>query len=174
MADDPFADAPSEDAQPEPTKPATRTRTATKKEAATLTETSALASSLEVSATLKGGSGFDAPWTVIRGASLEQVRDALQDEVLKEILELTQGAAKFYGDQYKGSAPASGGGGQRSGGGRQAPQGATEAPNGQTENCDHGPMKYMSGVSKKSGKPYKMFVCQSGDRNNECKPVFVN
>ncbi|AEV52114.1 hypothetical protein [Rhodococcus phage RGL3] len=165
---DPFADNPSDDeAQTETPK----TRTSTKKESTVTDAPAALSAPLEVSATLKGGSGFDAPWTVIRGASLVEVRDALQDEVLKEILELTQQAAKFYGSKYEGSAPAQRGGG---GGGRQAPQGATESPDGRTESCEHGAMKYMSGVSKKSGKPYKMFVCQSGDRNNECKPVFVN
>lgn len=37
--------------------------------------------------------------------------------------------------------------------------------------CMHGPRKYMSGVSKKTGSPYKMWVCQQPQGAEQCKPM---
>jgi hypothetical protein len=36
--------------------------------------------------------------------------------------------------------------------------------------CVHGPMKWMEGVSSKTGKPYKFWAC-TGPRATQCKPV---
>lgn len=36
--------------------------------------------------------------------------------------------------------------------------------------CVHGPMKWMEGVSSKTGKPYKFWAC-TGPRAQQCKPV---
>lgn len=37
--------------------------------------------------------------------------------------------------------------------------------------CMHGERKYMSGVSKKTGSPYKMWVCQQPQGAEQCKPM---
>lgn len=37
--------------------------------------------------------------------------------------------------------------------------------------CMHGDRKYMSGVSKKTGAPYKMWVCQQPQGAEQCKPM---
>lgn len=37
--------------------------------------------------------------------------------------------------------------------------------------CMHGDRKYMSGVSKKTGAPYKMWVCQQPQGTEQCKPM---
>lgn len=138
------------------------------KETVTQTSVQTTAGSGEVSVTLKGGSGFDAPWVVLRAPSaaeaLEQLKD---DQVIKDLLDRAGKVGKYFA-----SLGGSSGGGNGGGGGNDKPA-RQQAPNGQTESCDHGEMKFLSGVSKKSGKPYKMFVCQSGDRDNECQPVFV-
>lgn len=44
----------------------------------------------------------------------------------------------------------------------------TQAP---APTCMHGPRKYMSGVSKKTGSPYKMWVCQQPQGAEQCKPM---
>lgn len=174
---DPFDDAPedTEETTPEPEpkpEPKKTARKTTKKETKPVAEQDENRQS-KLSITLKGGAGFDAPWLVLYPDSLEEARELLGEEnreTLKEVLELTQKASQFFISKGSGSAPAPRNGGNGGGGRGNAPQGAQEHPEGRREFCEHGEMKYMSGVSKKTGKPYKMFVCQSGDRNNECRP----
>lgn len=55
-----------------------------------------------------------------------------------------------------------------------APAFATEAPlapptSGPT--CLHGPRKFLSGISKKNGQPYKMWVCTQPQGTAQCSPV---
>jgi|SRR5690606_14341081 len=122
----------------------------------------------KVVVTLKGGTGFDAPWIVIHADS---VADALRqfDADLASLMEQAQKAsAKFAELSSKpAAAPAA-----QSRPSTAAPAGASQAPNGQTETCAHGEMVYRSGVSK-AGKPYKMFACPERDRNAQCDPVWV-
>ena len=37
--------------------------------------------------------------------------------------------------------------------------------------CIHGPRKHMSGVSKKTGQPYSMWVCTQPQGAGQCKPA---
>ena len=37
--------------------------------------------------------------------------------------------------------------------------------------CAHGPRKYKSGISSKTGKPYAMWVCPMPQGADQCKPV---
>lgn len=37
--------------------------------------------------------------------------------------------------------------------------------------CNHGPRKYKSGISSKTGKPYAMWVCPMPQGADQCKPV---
>lgn len=53
-----------------------------------------------------------------------------------------------------------------------APAGTPERGGGPV--CHHGNYEYKEGVSKSSGKPYKMWRCPSTDRNDQCKPTFIN
>ena len=47
---------------------------------------------------------------------------------------------------------------------------ATAAPTtGPT--CQHGPRKYKSGISSKTGNPYAMWVCPMPQGADQCKPV---
>lgn len=47
-----------------------------------------------------------------------------------------------------------------------APSSATTGPN-----CIHGPRKYKSGISSKTGNPYAMWVCTQPQGADQCKPV---
>lgn len=44
-------------------------------------------------------------------------------------------------------------------------------PSAGTPTCVHGPRKFMSGISKKTGKPYSMYVCTQPQGDNQCSPV---
>ena len=37
--------------------------------------------------------------------------------------------------------------------------------------CQHGPRKYKSGISSKTGNPYAMWVCPMPQGVDQCKPV---
>lgn len=37
--------------------------------------------------------------------------------------------------------------------------------------CVHGPRKYKSGISQKTGNPYAMWVCPMPQGQDQCKPV---
>lgn len=91
---------------PPATEPAT---TITTKENIRMTET---ASNNKIVATLKGGSGFDAPWIVIHGDTPEEVLDILNDEQTKALLDQTQKVGQYFAKQGA-SAPAAGGNGGR-------------------------------------------------------------
>jgi len=45
----------------------------------------------------------------------------------------------------------------------------TPAQGGPT--CQHGPRKYKSGISSKTGNPYAMWVCPMPQGADQCKPV---
>lgn len=56
-----------------------------------------------------------------------------------------------------------------------APQYATAPtatpPQQSAPTCIHGPRKHMSGVSKKTGKPYSMWVCTQPQGADQCAPA---
>jgi hypothetical protein len=47
----------------------------------------------------------------------------------------------------------------------------TEAPAAGGPVCIHGPRKYKSGISSKTGNPYAMWVCTQPQGAGQCKPV---
>jgi len=57
----------------------------------------------------------------------------------------------------------------------QAPQANTpppsQAPAQGGPTCQHGPRKYKSGISSKTGNPYAMWVCPMPQGADQCKPV---
>lgn len=47
----------------------------------------------------------------------------------------------------------------------------TAEASGTTPTCLHGERKFLSGISKKNGKPYRMWVCQQPQDQGQCTPV---
>lgn len=150
---DPFAaadaqtEAPAEENQ-------TTTQPETKKETKTVTVEAQ--ENQDLSITLKGGSGYDAPWIVIRANSVAEAQQHLEDEGLKTLIDQTKKVANYFS-----------GGGQAKGGPKGQPQAAQEAPNGQ-----QAPEGYVfkSGVSKE-GKAWKAFM--PIDRNSNLQPIWL-
>ena len=183
---DPFADAPEADEaveeqieeteapeEPTPAKKAPAKKAAPKKkEAITVDVKPNLVAGDDGKhvVTLKGGSGFDAPWYVIHASGLDELEQLFSEDAgrLAALMERIQKAGAHFSG-LGGSKP-SGGSPQRG----QAPQPAQEAPGGEERFCQHGKMTFRSGVSKKTGKPYEMFACSERDRDAQCKPQFLN
>ncbi|WP_018687023.1 hypothetical protein [Actinokineospora enzanensis] len=125
----------------------------------------------KVRVTLKGGSGYEDPWITVDGADVADAADQLSDgPSVDKLVKLTSTVARHFHKTYGAGKPAT-----QAGGARQAgkPTGADEAPGGEKRYCEHGQMKFMSGVSKSSGKPYKGFFCTAADRAEQCKPQFL-
>ena len=53
----------------------------------------------------------------------------------------------------------------------QAPSATAPAPAQGGPTCQHGPRKYKSGISSKTGNPYAMWVCPMPQGADQCKPV---
>lgn len=52
-----------------------------------------------------------------------------------------------------------------------APTSSTDQTAGASPTCLHGPRKFLSGISKKNGQPYKMWVCTQPQGPTQCQPV---
>lgn len=162
----PFADFDEPAAAPvtEPTAPPTAARP----------QSTAPSETNEVSVTLKGGTGFDAPWVVVRASSIPSALAHLKTytDELKELLDGTSKLGAYFART----------GSQKPAGGSSAPAGPSapandrpayqQAPSGQTKYCQHGEMTFKSGVSK-AGNTYKGFFCPERDRDAQCKPEFM-
>jgi len=53
----------------------------------------------------------------------------------------------------------------------QTPPGMASSPTQGGPTCQHGPRKYKSGISSKTGNPYAMWVCPMPQGSDQCKPV---
>ncbi len=53
----------------------------------------------------------------------------------------------------------------------QAPSVMAVAPVQGGPTCVHGPRKYKSGISSKTGNPYAMWVCPQPQGADQCRPV---
>lgn len=123
----------------------------------------------KVVVTLKGASGYDAPWIVIHADDANDALSQLDDPNMVELIKKTSVMASGFQRTYKpSSAPASGA--SAAGSSDRKPPVATEAPGGAKKYCAHGEMEFKSGISQKTGKPYQFFVCTERDRNAQCKP----
>lgn len=125
----------------------------------------------ELTLTFKAGTGFDAPWIVVRVPNLETANRILTDEaeLLKEVMEKTARAGIFFASQAPSGGSNSGSGGSGNGGGRPARQ---EAPGGQGRTCKHGDMVYRSG--SKNGRAWEAFFCPTPQGTaDQCKPAFI-
>lgn len=120
----------------------------------------------KVVVTLKGGTGYDAPWIVIHANDASDAV-AQMDGKLAELATHTAKVAKFFQGQV---GPAASGGAQRQQPGK--PAGATQAPGGQSKSCTHGEMTFRSGMGQKG--PWKGFFCPTPkDTPGQCKPEFI-
>lgn len=146
--------------------------------------------------TLKGGSGYAAPWLVLRAQSAEDAQALLVEAKAAELLESIAAYASDFQEKVAGaepantSAPAGGrstGSPSRSGarGGSQRGGSAPAPKNGEVElhpeglKCEKagcgGDVQLKTITSKKNGKKYDMWVCPNQqDRNDGHHSEFIN
>lgn len=124
----------------------------TTKEATNMTEAN---SNAKIVTTLKGGSGYDAPWVVIHTDTPAEALAILENDELRPLLD----QAKKVGQYFSGgnSKPANNG---KPAGASQPSANAPECPPGWT---------YREGVSK-SGKHYKAYFPPQGSND---KPIWL-
>ncbi|AYD87076.1 hypothetical protein SEA_NICOLETERA_49 [Mycobacterium phage NicoleTera] len=170
--EDPWSTTP---AQPEPTPepeptPAPVTTTAT---AAAVDSVSVQHSTDGVSATFKFAGAYSDPWVVVKGSDPADVLAKVNTPEFKELMDKVQFIASHYAGAGAKPAGNAGGGAPAQAQQSRAPQAAQEAPNGEKRYCAHGEMEFKSGVSKKTGKPYKLFSC-TAPRDQQCEAQFLN
>lgn len=126
----------------------------------------------EVVVTFKAGAGYDAPWIVVHAKDLRDALDQVSGdnhEVLKKLMEQVAGAGKYF-SALGGAKPVNSNANTSQRPNTAPPAGATQGP-GPAPTCAHGEMVWRSGVSKQSGKPYKLWSC-TAPRDQQCKPVY--
>lgn len=122
----------------------------------------------KIVSTYKEGAGYDASWTVVHAANVDDWFEIHDNPRFKELLDKQKKVAAYF---RAGNAPAAAAAAAPQGGG--APAGAQQAPGGEKRFCEHGEMVFKSGVSKTTGKPYKLFSC-TAPRDQQCKAQFLN
>lgn len=149
-----------------------------------------------LTATIKAGAGYDAPWIVVRADNPQQLQERLNAvanltgplvaaaQVLQGEWSGQQGGGQTnpgsqnFGNQNQGGGwsgnQGNGGYSGNSGGNQNANQGGgtPEPTHVPRPHCAHGEMLWKSGNRKADNKPYAFWTCQSNDRNNQCKPEF--
>lgn len=159
---DPFAADDAVDA-PAPTETKkTTTRKTTKKDTAVAENNE---NNTGVTATFKGGPGFEAPWIVLHEKDLPSLDAVLDDAVLlASVMNKVQDAGKTFRDAAP-AAPAA----QNT----STPAARQAAPEG-GKMCNHGAMVFRSGVSASTGKPWKGYFCPTPRGTaDQCSPEFV-
>lgn len=125
--------------------------------------------------TIKGGSGYDAPWLVGHLSSLDKVDESLSnrdlmDSVLTRLWETAQRFASNAPERPAAATKSNNGGAQRTP--PNGPPPGTEIPD-----CEHGPMQYRTGIVKSGnrvGETWKAFMCpQPKGSDDQCKPQFI-
>ena len=152
-----------------PFNPPQRAATTTSK-GTTMTENN---SNSKITATLKGGAGFDAPWIVIHGDTPDEVQAILDDENLKGLLDKTQAVAKYFAGQ---GTPAQATRAPKPG----QPSGSTSV---ELNDQDWGKIEQRfgsreipggwdlrSGIGKSNGKPWRAVM---PPRGSDDKPLFL-
>lgn len=121
-----------------------------------------------ITATIKLGAGYDAPWVVFRAASVTALNDLLRDAYTNLTGPLVATAQVFQGE-WGGQAPAP------AQAAPAAPQAAQPAPATQSgaQVCAHGEMTYRE-AKPGSGKSWKGYFCPTPmGTPNQCKPIFL-
>lgn len=124
----------------------------------------------KVVVTLKGASGYDAPWIVIHADDANDALSQLNDPNMVELIKKTSVMASGFQKTYKpGSAPASGGGSSND----RKPPVATQFPAGVVrKQCEHGDWVYKTWARKDGKGMNHAQECPVKDRN--CGSEWIN
>lgn len=132
------------------------------------------AQAAEVVQTIKFGTAFDAPWSVVHGPNPATVNAIMGDPEYRQTIDLTVKIARYAQGQWSGTKTTPDAA-LRDSNTNSAPRSQpdrTDPPNGEAKYCAHGERSYKEGVSK-AGKPYKGYFCTSQDKDNQCSPEWA-
>lgn len=125
-----------------------------------------------VSLTFKAGTGFDSPWVVVEGGSVPGILADLKATPAEvgELFGLVANGARSLQKAYGGNAPSAPAAQPQA----QSRPPQQQAPSGEGKTCNHGEMIFRSGVSQKTGKPWKGFFCPTPKGTpGQCDAQFV-
>ena len=120
----------------------------------------------KIVSTYKEGAGYDASWTVVHAASVDDWFLIHENPRFPELLAKQKKVAAYF--RVGNSAPTAGATAPVGG----TPQQATQAPGGEKRFCSHGEMVFKTGVAKATGKPYSLFSC-TAPREQQCRAEFL-
>ena len=123
----------------------------------------------EIVSTYKEGAGYDASWTVVHAASVDDWFAIHEHPRFPELLAKQKKVAAYFRAKPEGAATTQQ---VNQPNPSYAPQAATEAPGGEKRYCNHGEMAFKTGVAKATGKPYSLFSC-TAPRESQCKAQFL-
>lgn len=124
----------------------------------------------KVTVTLKGGTGYNAPWVVIHGSTVTDALNQINDADLAALLERAQRATTYFAAKADTPTPTT------------AAQGASQTQSGQpaasvagqggaVKTCVHGTMVVRAGV--KNGKAWSGHFCPTPQGTpDQCRPQF--
>mgnify|MGYP003514862100 FL=1 len=121
----------------------------------------------KIVSTYKEGAGYDASWTVVHAASVDDWFLIHENPRFPELLAKQKKVAAYFRTKPEGAAQQSGQTNPS-----HAPQQATQAPGGEKRFCSHGEMVFKTGVAKATGKPYSLFSC-TAPREQQCRAEFL-
>ncbi|TDB90934.1 hypothetical protein E1264_03770 [Actinomadura sp. KC216] len=124
---------------------------------------------VEVSATVKAGSGYDAPWLVARGPSAKAIVAEMRTWFGEGgLIHATAETAKAFKKVTGNDRPAASGGAAPS---QRSPQ-SSLPPGVEPKSCQHGEMVFRSGTNAKG--TWKGFFCPTPKgTEGQCKPTFI-
>lgn len=146
--------APANDA---PVIPINNTATTEKKETAI---SNSAPGSDKIVVTLKGGAGYDAPWIVFHGGTVQEVNATIQEAFSAGLHETVRKASQAF-------APA-----QASPAFRGAAQATPQTPvqaQGDDKTCPHGQRVHRTGTSARG--PWSAWFCPAG-KDSGCSPIW--
>jgi hypothetical protein len=129
----------------------------------------------KITVTFKGGSAFDAPWIVLHAKDTADALDQVSGTnatALADLMTRVQQAAGHFVGLAPAKAPVAAGTGSVVS--SAPPAGAVSAPGGESRTCAHGEMSFKSGVGASNGKPWKAFMCPTPKGTpGQCPPEWI-
>lgn len=133
----------------------------------------------KVSVTLKGGTGYEAPWVVVYGTDIPDALTQMKsyENELKELIDRTAKVGSYFARSGH-SAPR--GSTQQNNGGGQAQQQTSTPPQQQApssvsddkKTCKHGDRIFKSGFNQQKQKEWKALFCPVQNKAEQCEAVF--
>ncbi|MFF9481420.1 hypothetical protein [Streptomyces sp. NPDC014733] len=119
----------------------------------------------KVRVTLKGGTGYDAPWITIDGVNVADALAQLDEkELIKGLIDAAAKAGRYFAST--GKPPAAGSGPKKFEGGRVVSAGAGGGDPQGDVTCVHGDRVHRTGAT------WEAMFCPAREKSEQCPPAW--